>query len=167
MAPAANGQKALAIGWLMWPAVGFVAAMIVFPFAYAIWLSLHDASLGAPSTFVGFGNYVALARDPEFRNAFKVTFQLFGMALAMQLVLGTWLGLVLNRITRFRNLVRTVAITPFMLPPVVVGMMAIVILDPSLGAANWVLKAVGIPPQLWLAHPEWVLFSVALVDAWQ
>ena len=30
-------------------------------------------------------------------------------------VLGTWLGLVLNRITRFRNLVRTVAITPFML----------------------------------------------------
>ena len=167
MAPAANGQKALAIGWLMWPAVGFVAAMIVFPLGYAVWLSLHDASLGATPSFVGAGNYVALMRDPEFRNAFKVTFQLFGMALVMQLVLGTWLGLVLNRITRFRNLVRTVAITPFMLPPVVVGMMAIVILDPSLGAANWVLKAAGIPPQLWLAHPEWVLFSVALVDAWQ
>jgi multiple sugar transport system permease protein len=167
MSPGNGGQKALSIGWLMWPAVVFVAAMVVFPFGYAVWLSLQDASLGAPARFVGMDNYVALARDPEFRNAFKVTFALFGTALAMQLVLGTWLGLALNRIERLRTLIRTVAVAPFMLPPVVVGMMAIVILDPSLGAANWLLKTAGLPPQLWLAHPEWVLVSVALVDTWQ
>ena len=63
------------------------------PVASALALSVTDFDLYALADssnlrFVGLGNYVALARDPEFRNAFKVTFQLFGLALAMQLVLG-------------------------------------------------------------------------------
>jgi ABC-type sugar transport system permease subunit len=53
------------------------------------------------------------------------------------------------------------------LPPVVVGMVAVVVLDPSFGVANWVLAQFGIPPSLWLAHPKWVLFTVALLDTWQ
>jgi len=163
----ALGQRSLSLAWMMWPAVLFVGAMIVFPLAYAVWLSTYDASLGSEARFVGLDNYLGLLRDPEFRNAFKVTWLLYGAALSMQLVLGTWLGVVLNGVTWARNLVCTIAITPFMLPPVVVAMMAMVLLDPSVGIINWLVGLVGIPPQLWLAHPQWVLASVALVDTWQ
>lgn len=163
----APGQRGVSLHWMMWPAVIFVGAMIIFPLVYAVWLSLHDASLGSEPRFVGPGNYLGLLQDAEFRNAFKVTWLLYGAALAMQLVLGTWLGVVLNGVKWARNLVCTIAITPFMLPPVVVGMMAMVLLDPSVGIVNWLIGLVGIPPQLWLAHPQWVLASVALVDTWQ
>lgn len=163
----AGGQAALSMRWMIWPAVLFVAALIIFPFLYAIWLSLQDVSLGTTGRFAGLDNFRALFAESEFRNAFKLTFVLYGVAIVMQLVVGTWLALVLNRVERFKNLVRTIAITPFLLPPVVVGMVAVVILDPALGVANWVLAQMGIPPSLWLAHPTWVLVTVALLDTWQ
>lgn len=163
----AGGQAALSMRWMIWPAVLFVAALIIFPFFYAIWLSMQDVSLGTAGRFAGLDNFHALFADSEFRNAFKLTFVLYGVAIVMQLVVGTWLALVLNRVERFKNLVRTIAITPFLLPPVVVGMVAVVILDPALGVANWVLSQMGIPPSLWLAHPTWVLVTVALLDTWQ
>jgi multiple sugar transport system permease protein len=46
-------------------------------------------------------------------------------------------------------------------------MMAIVILDPSLGVANWVLAQAGIAPRLFLADPDTVMLTVALLDTWQ
>src|SRR5262245_15145296 len=54
-----------------------------------------------------------------------------------------------------------------MMPPVVAGMMWLVILDPSLGAANYILTSLGLPPSDWLASPTWVIPTVALIDTWQ
>ena len=54
-----------------------------------------------------------------------------------------------------------------MMPPVVAGLMWLVILDPSLGAANYILQSVGLPPSDWLASPIWVIPTVALIDTWQ
>ncbi len=162
-----SGQRSISLSWMMWPAVIFVVAMVVFPLMYAVWMSLYDASVGSEPRFVGIGNYISLTSDAEFKNAFRVTWVLYAIALTMQLILGTWLGVVLNNVRWAKNLVRTVAITPFMLPPVVVGMMAIVLLDPSVGIVNWLLGTIGIPKQLWLAAPDMVLLTVALVDTWQ
>ena len=92
---------------------------------------------------------------------------LYALSLVLQLVLGTWLGLLLARTSFARGLVRTVMISPFMLPPVVVGMMAIVILDPSFGIANWLLTRIGLPPGLWLSDPGTVVVTVAALDTWQ
>ncbi|QCL96879.1 carbohydrate ABC transporter permease [Agrobacterium tumefaciens] len=161
------GQTVLSFRWMMAPAVAFVGLMIVFPILYAIWLSLRENSLGMDDRFVGLANYLELLSDGEFHNAFILTWMLYGLALAMQMVIGTWLGFTLNRVRSARNLVRTVAVMPFMMPPVVVGMMAIVILDPAVGVANWLLGEVGIGPSLWLADPKWVLLTVAAVDTWQ
>ena len=60
-----------------------------------------------------------------------------------------------------------VLILPFMLPPEVIGMMAIVILAPSLGVANYLLGQADIAPRLFLAHPEWAVGTFVPIDAWQ
>jgi ABC-type sugar transport system permease subunit len=49
----------------------------------------------------------------------------------IQLVLGVALGVLLHQVETLKGLVRTVMVSPFMLPPVVVGMMSIVVLDPA------------------------------------
>lgn len=163
----APAQSAVSLKWMILPALLFVAVMILYPFAYALWLSMLDYRLGQPERFVGAGNYVALARDPQFWNGLRLTLVLYLSALVLQLILGVALGLLLHRIEVLKGLIRTVMVSPFMLPPVVVGMMAIVVLDPSMGAANYLLKSVGLPSSLFLASTDWVILTIVLIDTWQ
>lgn len=166
-APAGRRRATASFRWMLWPAVGFAAAMILFPFGHAVFLSLHAFTFGTEPRFTGLGNYAQMLGDPQFWNGFRLTATLYLVSLALQLALGTWLGLLLARTRRARGLVRTVMVSPFMLPPVVVGMMAIVVLDPGLGVANWLLGEVGVAPRQFLADPETVILTVALIDTWQ
>ena len=152
---------------MMLPAVFFVAVMVIFPFGYALWLSLLDYKIGQTLSFVGLGNYKALAEDEQFWNGLRLTFILYAGAIVLQLVLGVALGLLLQRLETFKGLIRTVLISPFMLPPVVVGMMSIVVLDPGMGVANFLLKSAGLPTSLFLASNDYVIFTVVMIDTWQ
>ncbi len=153
--------------WMAAPAVIFAAAMIAFPIGYAVWLAMSDVRLGSEPRFSGFANFARLLVDEEFWNGLRITLVLYAISLVLQIALGTWLGLLMARTNFARGLVRTVMVSPFMLPPVVVGMMAIVILDPSFGIANWLLTRVGLPPGLWLSDPSTVVATVAALDTWQ
>ena len=95
--------------------------------------------------------------DYEFWNGLWVTIALYVLSLVLQLVFGVWLALVLFHAKRLPGIVRSMFISPFMMPPVVAGMMWLVILDPSLGAANYILQTLGLPPSEWLASPTWVI----------
>jgi len=149
------------------PAVVFTVAMIAFPVAYTIWLGFQSFSSTGQQSFAGLGNYAKLVSDAEFWHGLWVTLALYLLSLAFQLVLGIWLALLLFHAKRLPGVVRSLFISPFMMPPVVAGMMWLVILDPSLGAANYLLQRVGLPPSDWLASPTWVIPTVALIDTWQ
>jgi multiple sugar transport system permease protein len=151
----------------MWPAVAFVILMVVFPFGNAFWLSLMDYKIGQPQQFIGLGNYRALLVDEQFWNGARLSAILYVSALAVQLVLGVALGMLLHRVQVMRGLVRTLMVSPFMLPPVVIGMMSIVILDPGMGVANFLLKSAHLPTSLFLASTDYVIFTVVMIDTWQ
>lgn len=165
MSQSIGTQRQLAV--LSTPAVVFTLALIAFPFGYTVWLSLQDVQMGGTPRFSGAANYVAMWRDAEFWNGLKITFVLYVLSLVLQLVLGTWVALLLHNAKRMSGLVRTLMISPFVLPPVVVGMMWLVILDPAIGAANWLLQSAGLPRSDWLASPLWVIPTVAMIDTWQ
>lgn len=149
------------------PAVAFTCLLIAFPFAYTIWLSLQEFSLGGTARFNGGANYALMLRDAEFWNGLKITLFLYAISLVLQIVLGTYVALLLHGSKRLSGVLRTLMISPFVLPPVVVGMMWLVILDPAIGAANWVLQSAGLPRSDWLASPTWVIPTVAMIDTWQ
>lgn len=163
----ASSRQRGALALLSMPAVLFTALMVVFPVLYTVWLSFRTAPLGHPTRYVGMANYAQLAQAPQFWNSIRVSLVLYVLSLAMQLVCGTYLALLLFETKRMPAILRSVLISPFMVPPVVVGMMFLVILDPSLGAANWLLSLFGIGPSAWLASPEWVVPTLALIDTWQ
>ena len=162
-----KAQRAASLHGLMLPAVIFVVLMVIFPFGYAFWLSLQDYRIGQAVKFIGIGNYTALIQDEHFWNGIKLTFILYITALILQLILGVGLGMLLHRVQLMRGLVRTVMVSPFMLPPVVIGMMSIVILDPGMGVANYLLKAANLPTSLFLASTDYVIYTVVLIDTWQ
>jgi multiple sugar transport system permease protein len=149
------------------PALLFTVAMIAFPLIYTVWLSLQAFSSTGVTEFTGIGNYRRMVVDGEFWHGLYVTFVLYFLSLALQLFFGTYLALLLFRAKRLPGVVRSLFISPFMMPGVVAGMMWLVILDPSLGAANYILVSLGLPPSEWLASPRWVIPTIALIDTWQ
>jgi multiple sugar transport system permease protein len=153
--------------FLMAPAVVFTVALIAFPVLYTVWLSLHDFRFGSDALFNSGHNYLALASDPVFWSGFRLSLLLFAGALVLQLVAGLYLGLLLHRKVAGQRVIRAVLLSPFMVPSVVVGMMWLVILDPSIGAANYILTSLGLPPSTWLANPDLVIPLIALLDTWQ
>jgi multiple sugar transport system permease protein len=149
------------------PSVIFTVGMIAFPFVYTIWLSFQSISPTGMTRFEGAGNYVRMVGDDQFWNGLYVTALLYFLSLAIQLICGTILALLLFRARKLPGIMRSLFISPFMMPPVVAGMMWLVILDPSLGAANYILTSLGLPPSAWLASPGFVVPTLALIDTWQ
>lgn len=155
------------LAFLSVPAVVFTVALIAFPFAYTVWMSLHEFSFGGTPKMNYGHNYVQMVQDAEFWNGLKITLALYLLSLVLQLVLGTYVAILLHTSKKLSGIVRTLMISPFVLPPVVVGMMWLVVLDPSIGAANYILTSLGLPRSDWLASPQWVIPTVAFIDTWQ
>jgi len=153
--------------WMLIPAVAFTVILIGLPFLYTIYLSLHQFVFGKDALFNAGRNYLLMLQDRLFWNGLWVTLVLYAISLALQMAFGLYLGMLLDRSVRGRGLLRTILISPFVMPSVVVGMMWLVILDPSLGAANYLLESLGIPKSTWLASPLLVLPTIALIDTWQ
>jgi multiple sugar transport system permease protein len=152
------------------PAMVFVAALIVFPVAWTVYLSLTDAegSVRAESSFIGLANYLDVLTDTDrFWPAAARTAIFTGGVLFFELVLGMAVALLLWRPFRGEKWVRVAILLPLVATPVAVGMMWRLILDPNIGLANQVLGWVGIPPQPWLAGRGSALASTMFIDVWQ
>ncbi|CAK7259820.1 sugar ABC transporter permease [Shinella yambaruensis] len=167
MIPGSTNSQGRQLAALSAPAVLFTVAMIAFPVVYTIWLGFHAFSSTGEASFAGGANYAALVADGEFWNGLYVTFALYALSMVLQLVAGIYLAMLLFHSKRLSGLLRSLLISPFMMPPVVAGMMWLVILDPSLGAANYILVSLGLPASEWLASPTWVIPTIALIDTWQ
>lgn len=153
--------------WMLLPATVFTALLIAFPLLYTIYLSLQRIALGRSATFVGADNYLRMLQDPLFWNGLRITLILFSTSLVIQLILGIYIALLLNTALRGRGVLRSILLSPFVMPPVVVGMMWLVLLDPSIGAVNYLLESVGMGRSAWLASPTMVLPTLVMIDTWQ
>ena len=45
----------------IWPALIVCSAVIIFPWLFTVWMSLHDFHIGSPMTFIGLENYKQLS----------------------------------------------------------------------------------------------------------
>jgi multiple sugar transport system permease protein len=151
------------------PAVIFVILMVAFPLAATTVVSFRDwnlGSYGAPK-WNGFTNYVSLLHDTRFWGAMGRTLGFSFGAVAIEAILGFGIALLLDRPFRGKNLTKTIFLLPMVATPVAVGMVWLLIFEPSIGLANHILAGLGIGPQTWLTSRKTVLFSLMLVDIWQ
>ncbi len=152
------------------PAVLFVLVMMVFPIIYTMRLSFTDWSMSAqtPPLWVGIKNYAALlTQDHRFWGAVWRTLYFTVLAVSVETVLGVAIALVLNRDFPGKNLVKTIFLLPMVATPVAIGMVWLLIYEPTIGFANYFLRLLHLPPMLWIASPKQALPALALVDVWQ
>ena len=103
----------------------------------------------------------------DFWSAFRVTVVFTIAAVLLQLVIGVGIAVLLHKETRAAPWLRAIYLLPMAITPVAATFSFRMMLNPNLGVINHLMKAVGLPPQAWLAAPELALPTLILVDTWQ
>ncbi len=149
------------------PAVVAMLAIVAAPVLYIAWLSLYDWSLTSarPMRFVGLDNYVELlARDGRFRNSVWVTAVFTVISVALQMALGMGIALLLNRNFRGKTVARTAILLPMIATPAAMALVWRVMFNPQLGVLNELMRIIGHPGFLWVAHPSTALASLIATE---
>ncbi|TDF99717.1 carbohydrate ABC transporter permease [Paenibacillus piri] len=151
------------------PALLFVLIMMVFPILYTLRISFYEWSMSAttPPTWVGWSNYAALLNDSRFWHSVFNTFYFTIVALVLETVLALAIAMLLYREFRGKNIVKTIFLLPMVATPVAMGLVWMLIYEPTIGVANTMLKSMGLSPLLWLASQSQVIPSLIIVDVWE
>jgi len=162
---AASRQLAVALAFILPSLVGFLAFYAV-PLFRGLYLSFTDWDLLCAAHFIGLDNYKHLFTDGEFWNSLWVTVQYVLWNIPIQTVLAMLIALVMARL-QFSSLLRGALMIPWLLPNVVVALLALVMLDPAIGIVNEGLKAVGLHSLNFLTTTELAMPSIAGINTWK
>ncbi len=151
------------------PALLFIALMVAFPIFYTARLSLYEWSMSAvqPPKWVGLGNYTALLASKPFWHALWITFYHSSISIVLETVLGVAIAVLFSKKMFGARFAKTMMMLPMVATPVSVGLVWLLIYEPSIGMANQLLKRLGLETQEWLGSVTQVVPSLILVDVWQ
>lgn len=157
---------------LMVPAALFSVAMVAYPVARTVWLSVHNGVLSRPQRmdeYVGLLHYRTLLSDDNFWNALIIMLVYSFFVTAFAYGVGLAAALLLNRRSGFTRISRTLLTLPWAVPGVVAGFVFIWMFDASFGVANYVLGQLSLisEPVLWLLQPVSALVVVILAGVWK
>ncbi len=154
---------------LLAPALLFLILLSIWPFAYLLYASFtsYQLAIPIPITFIAWGNFTAVLRNARFWHSLEVTLAFALISVPLQLVCGLALAMLLNGLSRGRELYASILLIPMMLAPVVVGFSWNLFLNPVYGPLNAVLTGLGFSPPAWAQSPTWALPTLVVVDTWQ
>jgi multiple sugar transport system permease protein len=154
---------------LLLPTVLLLAVFIAYPFVIGVELSVTDAKVGVPGSFVGLHNFAVLANDSIFRTAVWNTFVYTGVTTVFKLALGLWLALLLNRHFKGKALTRAFVLLPFIIPTVLSTFAWKWMFDPTFSVINWSLFQLGLIHGRinWLGDPGLAMVSIIIVNVWR
>ena len=148
-----------------------IALLLIFtyrPLLQSFFYSTLQWNLGSSTAIpVGLGNYVDWITDPGTSATLAITAIFTIATVGGGMVLGLLLALLLNRKLRFRGVVRTVVVAPYVLSGVAVGLLWLFVFDPSFGVLSALLRLIGIPSPDWYTDPHWALAMVIIVYLWK
>ncbi|GAB1360504.1 sugar ABC transporter permease [Porphyromonadaceae bacterium] len=153
----------------MLPSVLFVFVMIIFPLAYNFSISFTEWSLSSitPPKFVGLKNYFDLLKDSRFLLSVVRTMSFSLGALILQVIFGVSFAVFINRKFIGKEFIKTALLLPMVMTPVAVGMIWMLIFEPTIGLANHIFQFLGISPLVWLGDQNTALISLIIVDIWE
>lgn len=166
-APATGARPKSSYWPFVVPAVAVVGSVIVFPWVFTVWMSLHEWTVGGARSFTGLSNYTRLVSDERFLTSVGHTLVYTVLAVILPLIFGTFAALIFNSRMPFRGVLRGVFVMPMMATPVAIALVWTMMFHPQLGVLNYLLSLVGIGPQAWVFNPSTVIPSLVLVETWQ
>jgi ABC-type sugar transport system permease subunit len=115
---------------------------------------------------VGLENFIDLLWDPLFLNSARVSVAYVVFSCVPVWVLSLGLAVLFNREIRARNLFRSAAFMPVVMPMVVNALVWTFMYHQD-GVVNTILGWFGIDPVPWLRSSTWALWAVIIIGIWR
>jgi multiple sugar transport system permease protein len=149
------------------PALAVIGIFVLYPIVSAGYISLTSWNGFDPvKEFIGLGNYVRLANDPEFWNSLLVTCVYAVGVCLLSVASGLAIALLLDAPLRGRGFYRGVYFLPAVTSSVAAAIVWKYMLDPA-GLVNTLLAQVGIAGPDWLQERWLALGALTLLTVWK
>lgn len=172
--PAARRRRRGLIAWgFALPFTLLFGLFMVVPVLSALYMSFTDMrgrDLQDPFSvdFVGFDNFTTAVLNPQFQQAVVNTLYFVGVAMPLTLGSALILAALLNSgLTRLRALFRVGFYAPVVTSIVAVAVVWRFLLDPEVGAINWLLSQMGITGPNWLHDQTWAMPALIVMATWR
>jgi len=134
----------------------------------AVYYSMMRYRLNLPymKGFIWFGNYESFLTDSAFWNTVRVSLEYTALTVGVELVFGLVIALLLQKRTRFNNLVSILLLLPLMTAPALAALMWKLMTNPNFGVLSYLVQLMGVDNFKWASSPSTALFTVVLVDVW-
>lgn len=156
------------------PALFIFSTFIIYPIIRSFLYSLYEWDGLSRVKFIGLANFkeVLLGGSPiseQFWNAAAHNAYALAFVLIVQTSIGFILALLLFQKLKGTNFFRSLLFLPVTLSVVVVGYLFNLLLHPSWGAVNQIVRLLGFSDFYfpWLGNPQTALTTILLVNIWR
>jgi multiple sugar transport system permease protein len=154
---------------LVAPVVLCLLVLVFYPFAFAVWISFTNRTIGTEGSFIGLTNFVYLFNNPSFQATVQNTLVLVVAVQAIKLVFGLGIALLLNQNIRGRNIWRGLILLPWAMPAFVAFLTWKLLYAPQGGAFNLILVGLGLVDNQvdFLSNKALAMPSVIVATFWR
>jgi multiple sugar transport system permease protein len=169
--PDVNKKRLARLGWAFSaPALLVVAAVTIFPIVYSVIMSLNNVTVtGSGFSLDGFtfSNYNLLIHSSLWRDALFFTLYYTLITVLVELILGTAIALVLERLTAGRGWMMALLLIPWSMITVINAELWAYIYNGTYGVADYILGALGLGHPVILGTPTSAIIGLMIADIWK
>lgn len=151
------------------PALLALAALVVYPLLYGVYISFFKTNLANKWDFVGLKNYISVFSDGVFVKQLGVTLKFTAIVVLAHFIIGIFLAMLLNQSRPGITFFRTILVLPWLMPEVVIALIFKWIMNPLYGLLNYGMQLLGLSEGgvSWLGDTKYAFISVVLVCIWK
>lgn len=154
---------------MLLPTLLIYTVFIVIPVLVAVYYSFTDYSGLGKAVYSGFENYSRMFHDKLFLVALKNTLLVLVFSLVFLLVGSFLVALLMNKNFKGNAFFKMIVFSPYVIAPIIIGIIWGYILNPNYGLLNSFLRKIGwdVLAIEWIGGLKWSPLSLAIVFTWQ
>jgi multiple sugar transport system permease protein len=136
------------------------------PMLFSLFMGFTGWDIVRPPEFVGFGNYIELAKDTLAFHSLGVTFYYTFLSVPLITIITFLIAVLLNTGVKGISVFRTIFYIPSIVPMVASSAIWMYIFDPMFGLLNSIVRAFGFPPQEFIYSRQGVIPGLSIMAVW-
>ena len=169
--PDVNKKRLARMGWAFSaPALIVIAGVTIFPIVYSVIMSLNNVTVtgnGFSLDGFTFSNYNLLIHSSLWRDALFFTLYYTLITVVVELIIGTCIALVLERLVAGRGWMMALLLIPWSMITVINAELWAYIYNGTYGVADYILGALGFGHPVILGTPTSAIIGLMIADIWK
>ncbi|KEA51728.1 glycerol-3-phosphate transporter permease [Mangrovibacter sp. MFB070] len=152
---------------LVLPQVVITIIFFIWPAGEALWYSVQNVDpFGLSSTFAGMSNFIQLAHDSYYLDAFWTTIKFSALVTGCGLAISLFFAALVDHVVRGSRIYQTLLLLPYAVAPAIAAVLWIFLFNPGRGLLVWALEQLGYH---WnhAQNSGQAMFLVVFASVWQ